>query len=210
MTTKKLLLGTAATALAFGICAPAFAGEIDGSVVDASGTVALQSAEIRIVELGRVAQTARDGSFYFADVPAGEYTLEISYVGTPTVVRKITVTEEGSTAVDVAMGGDGSAEILVIGQKANLSSALSRKRAADGISDVLTRDAIGQFPDQNVAESLRRLPGVVLEHWCVRSGRPGEPTGAHRDHGRKGEALAGLCWSDGGHACCPDCAWQRA
>ncbi|MEZ5694074.1 MAG: TonB-dependent receptor [Altererythrobacter sp.] len=160
MTTKKLLLGTAATALAFGICAPAFAGEIDGSVVDASGTVALQSAGIRIVELGRVAQTARDGSFYFADVPAGEYTLEISYVGTPTVVRKIIVTDEGSTAVDVAMGGDGSAEILVIGQKANLSSALSRKRAADGISDVLTRDAIGQFPDQNVAESLRRLPGV--------------------------------------------------
>ena len=25
---------------------------------------------------------------------------------------------------------------------------------------MLTRDAIGQFPHQNVAESLRRLPGI--------------------------------------------------
>ena len=58
------------------------------------------------------------------------------------------------------MSGFGDNEILVIGQAANLSSALSRKKEADGVSDVLTRDAIGQFPDQNVAESLRRLPGI--------------------------------------------------
>src|SRR3546814_319273 len=50
--------------------------------------------------------------------------------------------------------------MLVIGQAANQASALSRQRAADGVENVLTRDAIGQFPDQNVAESLRRLPGV--------------------------------------------------
>lgn len=48
----------------------------------------------------------------------------------------------------------------MLGQGANLAAALSRKRAADGVLDVLTRDAIGQFPDQNVAESLRRLPGI--------------------------------------------------
>lgn len=48
----------------------------------------------------------------------------------------------------------------MIGQGANQANALSRKRASDVVSDVLTRDAIGQFPDQNVAESLRRLPGV--------------------------------------------------
>lgn len=61
---------------------------------------------------------------------------------------------------DFALGGANSVEILVIGQGANQASALSRKRASDVVSDVLTRDAIGQFPDQNVAESLRRLPGV--------------------------------------------------
>lgn len=72
----------------------------------------------------------------------------------------MSVPEDGYVRTNVMVGGGDAREILVIGQSANLASALSRKRANDGISDVLTRDAIGQFPDQNVAESLRRLPGV--------------------------------------------------
>ena len=58
------------------------------------------------------------------------------------------------------LGTDGT--ILVLGQSANMTSALSRQKAADGVESVLTRDAVGQFPDQNVAESLRRLPGINI------------------------------------------------
>ena len=76
--------------------------------------------------------------------------------------QPITVTETGVLRVDVPLGGDSAREILVLGQSANQASALSRKRASDTVSDVLTRDAIGQFPDQNVAESLRRLPGINI------------------------------------------------
>ena len=142
------------------ISTPALAGEISGNVSDASETIALRSAEVRIVELGRVTTTERDGSFSFTDVPAGDYTLEIAYVGAETARQTISVPATGTVRADVALTGFGDDEILVIGQTANLSSALSRKRQNDTVSDVLTRDAIGQFPDQNVAESLRRLPGV--------------------------------------------------
>src|SRR3546814_4915904 len=38
------------------------AGEVAGSVADASGTRALQAASVRLIELGRVATTGRDGS----------------------------------------------------------------------------------------------------------------------------------------------------
>ncbi|MEZ5891524.1 MAG: TonB-dependent receptor, partial [Parvularculaceae bacterium] len=54
----------------------------------------------------------------------------------------------------------GADEIVVIGQRAMLGSALAKQRDSDTIESVLTRDAIGQFPDQNVAEAVRRLPGV--------------------------------------------------
>lgn len=155
---NTLLVGAACVAFAIPVIAQA--GEVTGTVSDASDTIALRSAQVRIVELDRVASTDRDGSFLFADVPAGDYTLEVSYVGAETVTRKVSVPATGAVRADVALAGFGDNEILVIGQAANLSSALSRKREADGVSDVLTRDAIGQFPDQNVAESLRRLPGV--------------------------------------------------
>jgi TonB-dependent receptor len=138
------------------------AGDVIGTVIDASDTIALQAAEVRIVELGRVETTDRDGGFYFADVPAGNYTVEVRYVGAATVRKTITVPETGPVRTDIALGGNQGSDILVVGQAANQASALSRKRASDTVSDVLTRDAIGQFPDQNVAESLRRLPGINI------------------------------------------------
>ncbi|MEC7534352.1 MAG: DUF2012 domain-containing protein, partial [Pseudomonadota bacterium] len=159
MKLKNALFASAALA-ALALPAAAQAGAVEGTVSDASDTIALRSAQVRIVELDRVVATERDGSFLLADVPAGEYTLEISYVGAETVTRTVSVPATGTVRADIAMSGFGDNEILVIGQAANLSSALSRKKEADGVSDVLTRDAIGQFPDQNVAESLRRLPGI--------------------------------------------------
>lgn len=138
----------------------AFASDVVGTVSDGSGTRALQGAEVRIVELGRVAEAGRDGSFRFSEVPAGSYTIEARYVGTEPVTSKITVTESGDVTANLVLGG--SSDIIVVGQAASLSSSLSRQRSADGVESVLTRDAVGQFPDQNVAEALRRVSGVNI------------------------------------------------
>ena len=159
MILTRRLLTTSSLALTL-LSTPALAGEIQGIVIDESDTIALQSATVRIVELGRQTATARDGRFSFADVPAGSYTLEASYVGAPTETIALTVPATGAVQADFSLGGAEATEMLVMGLAANQASALTRKRASDVVSDVLTRDAIGQFPDQNVAESLRRLPGV--------------------------------------------------
>lgn len=140
----------------------AHAGEVAGSVHDASGIRPLQSASVRIVELNRSAETDRGGNFIFGDVPAGTYTLEARYVGAEVTTQSLTVPATGRIAGDFNLPAIGGGDILVTGQTANLTSALSRQKAADGVVSVLTRDAVGQFPDQNVAESLRRLPGINI------------------------------------------------
>ena len=189
----SLFAGAAIAAMSLPVLA--HAGEVAGTVSDTSNTIALRSAQVRIVELDRVTATSRDGSFLFADVPAGDYTLEITYVGAETATRSISVPATGTVREDFALAGFGDDEILVVGQAANLSSALSRKKEADGISDVLTRDAIGQFPDQNVAESLRRLPGVIA--LFLHSTAPGE-TSVSRTSRAKGWSRShssfGMCW----------------
>jgi TonB-dependent receptor len=140
----------------------AHAGEIAGHVNDATGTRGLQSAAVRIVELNRTAETDRAGTYVFGDVPAGTYTLEARYVGAEVTTQTVSVSATGTVASDFDLAAIGGGDILVTGQTANLTSALSRQKAADGVESVLTRDAVGQFPDQNVAESLRRLPGVNI------------------------------------------------
>ena len=155
----RLLSATAALAVAASVTAPAFAGDVRGTVSDATDVDALRAAEIRILELDRRAVTGRDGSYVFNDVPEGEYTIVASYIGADPVQFTITVPAEGTVVRAFDLGQAGSS-LLVIGQIAAQATSLSRKRASDVVSDVLTRDAIGQFPDQNVAEALRRLPGI--------------------------------------------------
>ncbi len=155
----KLLATSSIAALAFA-ATPALAGDVSGTVVDETDTVALQSATITIEEAGRQVTTARDGSYRINGLPAGTYTITARYVGVPAESITVEVPESGTVTADFALGGSDAATIIVYGQAATQASALSRKYASDTVVDVLTRDAIGQFPDQNVAESLRRLPGI--------------------------------------------------
>lgn len=155
----RLSASAAAIALTALHAAPALAGDLAGTVTDAAETDALQAAEIIVEELGRRARTERDGTYVIAGLPAGTYTVTARYIGADDASFTVTIPQEGRVTQDFKMGL-GDASIVVVGQRANQASALSRKRASDGVADVLTRDAIGQFPDQNVAESLRRLPGI--------------------------------------------------
>lgn len=161
---KHLFRGASAAAIIFGLALPAtaLAGTISGTVSDGTGTRALQSTQLRIVELGRIAEAGRDGAYRFPDVPAGTYTIEARYIGADPVRMTVIVPASGDTEADIRIGSDIDASIIVVGQVANQASALSRQRAADGVESVLTRDAVGQFPDQNVAEALRRLSGVNI------------------------------------------------
>lgn len=54
-------------------------------------------------------------------------------------------------------------EIVVTGFRASLDAALRAKREDGGIVDVVKAEDIGKFPDTNLAESLQRIPGVVID-----------------------------------------------
>jgi TonB-dependent receptor len=62
-------------------------------------------------------------------------------------------------------------EVVVQGFRASLERALNIKRNASGISDAITAEDIGKFPDLNISESLQRIPGVTLERNAFGEGR---------------------------------------
>lgn len=53
--------------------------------------------------------------------------------------------------------------VVVTGLRASLESALNAKRNDRGIVDVIKAEDIAKFPDTNLAESLQRIPGVVID-----------------------------------------------
>ena len=54
-------------------------------------------------------------------------------------------------------------EIVVTGIRASLAQSIEMKREALRAEDVISAIDVSKFPDQNVAESLQRVPGVQLQ-----------------------------------------------
>ena len=151
-----------AAMLALAASGAASAATIEGRVTDASDTAVLQGAVVSIQELGVSTTTGRDGIYRFRDIPAGSYTLTVDYVGGARTSAAITVAAADAASQDFQIAGSGAERVVVLGQRGSLFNALNQKRASDVLSEVLSADAIGQFPDQNVSEAVRRVAGVSV------------------------------------------------
>jgi outer membrane cobalamin receptor len=60
--------------------------------------------------------------------------------------------------------------IVVTGFRSSLKASMLNKRESNIVSDGITAEDLGKFPDQNVAESLQRITGVSID----RSGGEGQ------------------------------------
>ncbi len=137
--------------------------EISGRVTDRSGRTGFEGAIVRLDELGLEVATGPGGAFRFPASPAGAYTLVVRYVGTPVTTHAIDVRATGSLgAIPIGADVPTLANVLVVGRAAAQAEASSHKRAADVIVDVIAADGLGELPDQNVTDALKRLPGVSI------------------------------------------------
>ena len=59
-------------------------------------------------------------------------------------------------------GAETIEEVVVTGFRASLNAALAAKQTQVGSADMIVADDIANFPDLNLAESLQRVPGVVI------------------------------------------------
>jgi len=53
-------------------------------------------------------------------------------------------------------------EVVITGIRRSIEDSIDAKRNSDQIIDVISAEDVGKFPDKNVAESLSRVPGVVI------------------------------------------------
>ncbi|MHA4839274.1 TonB-dependent receptor [Sphingopyxis sp. MSC1_008] len=65
-----------------------------------------------------------------------------------------------AAADETVASGD---EIVVTGFRASLGAALNVKRESVAAVDAIVAEDIAKFPDQNLAESLQRIPGITIQ-----------------------------------------------
>ncbi len=72
----------------------------------------------------------------------------------------------GALAQDIApqtAADDEVADIVVTGFRESLGAAINLKRQSVGSVDAIVAEDIAKFPDQNLAESLQRIPGISIQ-----------------------------------------------
>jgi TonB-dependent receptor len=139
-------------------------GSIIGTVTDRSTKLSLSGARVSVVNTTIEAFTNQQGFYQLANVPAGQVTIEVAYVGYETLSIDETVIAGKGVRLDAAFNSSTFLmnPVVITGELVGTARAINQERAAPSLTDVVASDAIGQLPDKNVAEALERIPGVDI------------------------------------------------
>ncbi len=139
-------------------------GTLAGRITDQSTHLALSGARVSIVGNSLEAYTDQAGDYAIGGVPAGTHTVEISYVGYGEQSHRVETIAGRTTRLDVAFGLE-TVELdrfVINGSLVGAARAINQQRAAATLRSIVASDEIGNFPDQNAAEAIQRIPGVSL------------------------------------------------
>lgn len=141
------------------------AGTINGQVSDINTGASVTGATITNSATNQVIVADREGQFRLDDIPAGTVTLRIAALGYPDGSQTVQVPATGVVPVRISLGEKAVRldQLVVEGYREGWSKAQQQKRNATNIMDVLSTDAAGKLPDNNIGEALARLPGVSLD-----------------------------------------------
>ncbi|MFB0907932.1 MAG: TonB-dependent receptor plug domain-containing protein, partial [Spirosomataceae bacterium] len=139
---------------------------IKGKLIDENG-FSLPGAAIKVKEninLSAISDTY--GNFSIVNLPAGTYTLVSSFIGYSPVMKTIT-TINGINKVDFILTSGvvlGDA-VLVLGDRLKgQAKALNQQRTNANITNVVSSDQVGRFPDANIGDALKRIPGITMQN----------------------------------------------
>ncbi|MES2695220.1 MAG: TonB-dependent receptor [Verrucomicrobiota bacterium] len=153
----------AALALCAATLRAAEAGSISGNVNNSASGNMLEGVRVTIPSLGLTALTDNTGRYVFPSVPPGAHEISASYIGLDTQKVSVNITT-GQRAVrdfEMTSGIYQLTAFKVTGEREGGAAAITEKRNADNVKDVVAMDSFGNLPNMSAGEVVMRLPGVA-------------------------------------------------
>lgn len=163
---KKLLL--LLTVMVFSLYGHAQqTGVISGKITDPDGNFSLPGATVKLSEGNRYAISNQTGDYEFLNIPAGSYTVEVSYIGYQPITQDALVEEGKNTVLNfvLASGSTTMDEVVVVGDALKgQARAINQQKNNNNITNVISSDQVGRFPDANIGDALKRVPGITMQN----------------------------------------------
>jgi len=155
---------------------PVFAGEtgtasnrgtVYGIIIDNSTGDPLPGASVFIKNTNYGSATDVEGRFRIRRIPTGDQTMVVHFVGFQR--KEIPITVHGAQSVEYNVNLE--IDILeleginIVAQAVGQGGAFNKQRNAPNIVTIVSDEQIQRFPDQNVSDALRRMPGISTEEF---------------------------------------------
>jgi len=139
-------------------------GSVTGRIVDADKQ-SLPGASVVIESLHQGVTSDINGYYTFPYLKPGTYNIKVSYVGYQPKTFKLVVTSNKAKVLNVTL--EDGAELKgvdVVGAFHGQRKALQMQKEQMGITNVVSADQVGKFPDSNIGDALKRINGVNVQY----------------------------------------------
>lgn len=140
------------------------AGAVRGRIVDAENNV-LPGASVYINTLHAGVTSDINGFYTISNIEPGTYTATVRYVGYSPVETKILIvagrTIEKNFTLDA---GVELKEVVVNGAFSGQRKAINSQKNNMGITNIVSADQVGKFPDSNIGDALKRISGINVQY----------------------------------------------
>ena len=140
-------------------------GSLTGTVGNIATGQNLEGAEVSLAPGGRTTLTRRDGRYEFTGLADGAYTVTATYAGLERVSAPVSVAAGGAATRDLGLTSAvyKLEKFVVEGEREGNALAITERRNAGNVKDVISSDAFGNVADLNLGNFLQRMPGVSKE-----------------------------------------------
>ncbi len=141
------------------------AGPIKGRVFD-NDRNPLPGAVVMLDDKRYAAVTDTDGCYAFSDLTVGTHQLSVSYIGYEPIDMELTVRSDMRVFDDIVMtvSVQKMDEVVVYGVFSGQQRAINQQKVNGNITNVVSSDQIGKFPDSNIGDALKRISGINVQY----------------------------------------------
>lgn len=146
--------------------ANAQSGKVSGTIRDDAGNTPLANATVSVTNLSST-NSDFEGD-YSLDLPEGNHTLSVKYLGyTPKEIKDIVVKQGQTVQVDVTLSSESNtiSEVVVTvsARKNTETSILNMQKNAGVLMDGLSSQSIKRSGSSDIAAAVKAVPGVSVQ-----------------------------------------------
>ncbi|WP_295343234.1 TonB-dependent receptor [uncultured Prevotella sp.] len=138
-------------------------GTITGRITDADRQV-LPGATIMIEELHTGVTSDVNGFYTLANLKPGTYKVKVSYVGYEPKYYTVKLTGNNVERNIQLSESHELKEVVVTGAFYGQRKALQMQKETMGVTNVVSADQVGKFPDSNIGDALKRINGINVQY----------------------------------------------